>query len=168
MKKVISFPLGGILLAVLFHSVDFKAVAALPKDETISTNQLQRWSVDSTMRGANHVPSYAKNDVAIWMDYDPAVIDRELGYAGRLKLNTVRIFLNVAVYEHDPKQFLERLENFLTACDKYKIRAMPVLFDACFDPQAVNLKDYRDKSWIPSPGFSRLGEKDRPGRRRCC
>jgi len=116
----------------------------------------------STMRGANYVPSYAKNDVAIWMDYDLVVIDRELGYAERLKLNTVRVFLNQAVYEHNPKQFLERLENFLSLCDKHKIRAMPVLFDSCFDPQVVDLKDYREKTWIPSPGFSRLGEKDRP------
>ena len=115
-----------------------------------------------SMRGANYVPSYAKNDVAIWMDYDPAVIDRELGYAERLKLNTVRIFLNQAVYEHNPKQFLERLENFLKACDKHKVRAMPVLFDSCFDPQKVDLADYKDKKWMPSPGFSRLGERDRP------
>ena len=51
------------------------------------------------------MPSYAKNDVAIWMDYDPVVIDRELGYAERLNLNTVRVFLNQAVYEHEPKVF---------------------------------------------------------------
>lgn len=31
------------------------------------------------MRGANYVPSYARNDVQTWLDYDPAVIDRELG-----------------------------------------------------------------------------------------
>lgn len=46
----------------------------------------------SWMRGANYVPSYAKNDVGIWMDYDPVVIDRELGYAAKLKLNTIRVF----------------------------------------------------------------------------
>jgi len=42
------------------------------------------------MRGANYVPSYARNDVQIWMEYDPAVIGRELGYAERLGLNAVR------------------------------------------------------------------------------
>ncbi len=114
------------------------------------------------IRGANYVPSYARNDVAIWMDYDPAVIDRELGYAARLKLNTVRVFLNQAVYELEPKLFSERWENFLSLCEQHKIQAMPVLFDSCFDPQTVDLKNYRDKNWIPGPGFSRLGEKDRP------
>ncbi len=34
----------------------------------------------SWIRGANYVPSYARNDVQIWMDYDAEVIDRELGY----------------------------------------------------------------------------------------
>ena len=116
----------------------------------------------SWIRGANFVPSYARNDVQIWLDYDPAVIDRELGYAKRLKINTVRVFLNPAIYEHDPKLFLERWENFLSLCEKHKIQAMPALFDSCFDPQVVDLKDYKDKKWMPAPGFSRLGEKDRP------
>ena len=56
----------------------------------------------SWMHGANYVPSYARNDVAIWMDYDPAVIDHELEYAQKLRLNTVRVFLNQAVYELRP------------------------------------------------------------------
>ena len=55
------------------------------------------------LRGANYVPSYARNDVQTWMDYDPAVVDRELGYAEKLKLNCVRVFLQVAVYERDPQ-----------------------------------------------------------------
>ena len=65
---------------------------------------------------ANYVPSYARNDVQTWMDHDPAVVDRELGYAERMKLNTVRVFLQYAVYEHDPKLFLERFEGFLGLC----------------------------------------------------
>lgn len=116
----------------------------------------------SWMRGANYVPSYAKNDVATWMDFDPAVIDREMGYAQRLKLNTVRVFLSVQVYEKNPALFLERFEQFLALCAKHQIQLMPVLFDSCFDPQEVDITEYRDKNWIPSPGFHRLGEKDRP------
>ena len=86
----------------------------------------------STMRGANYVPSYAKNDVAIWLDFDAAVIDRELGYAERLRLNTVRVFLSQAVYERNPQQFLERLENFLafvtsTNCKPCSCHSIPAL-----------------------------------------
>jgi hypothetical protein len=116
----------------------------------------------STLRGANYVPSYARNAVAIWMDFDPAVIDRELGYARRLNLNSVRVFLQQAVYEKRPQRFLADFETFLALCDKHQIRMMPVLFDSCFDPQIVDFKDYRDKTWMPSPGFGRLGTEDRP------
>lgn len=114
------------------------------------------------MRGANYVPSYAQNDIQIWMEYDPAVIDRELGYAERLKLNTVRVFLNVAVFEKQPEKFLADFESFLSLCHKHQIKMMPVLFDSCFDPQEVDVNSYRGKNWIPSPGFGRLGNEDWP------
>jgi len=127
------------------------------QDASIATPNDLAW-----MRGANYVPSYARNDVQTWMDYDPAVIDRELGYAAKLKLNVVRVFLQVAVYEAAPQRFLDNFENLLSLCAKHQIRLMPVLFDSCFDPQAVDLKDYCDKKWMPSPGFSRLGVRDRP------
>ncbi len=125
----------------------------------ISTAQALGVEDLSTMRGANYVPSYARNDVQTWMDYDPAVIDRELGYAAKLKLNVVRVFLQVAAYEAVPQRFLDNFENLLSLCAKHKIRLMPVLFDSCFDPQSVDLKDYHDKKWMPSPDFSRLGSQ---------
>jgi len=120
----------------------------------------------SSMRGANYVPSYARNDVAIWMDYDPAVVGRELGYAQKLRLNTVRVFLQQAVHEKQPEKFLADFESLLSLCDQHDIRLMPVLFDSCFDPQTVDLEDYRGKTWMPSPGFSRLGARDRPAMER--
>lgn len=113
------------------------------------------------IRGANYVPSFSRNDVQTWMEFDPAVIDRELGYAAKLRLNCVRVFLQVAVYEQNPQRFLDNFETLLTLCAKHQIKLMPVLFDSCFDPQVVDLKDFRDKTWMPSPGFSRLGSKDR-------
>ena len=39
---------------------------------------------------------------------------------------------------------------------------MPVLFDSCFDPQSVNLSNYANVDWIPSPGFDRIGIDDWP------
>ncbi len=116
----------------------------------------------SWMRGANYVPSYARNDIQQWMEYDSAVIDRELGYAEWLKLNTVRVFLNVAVFEKQPEKFLADFENFLTLADKHGIKVMPVIFDSCLDPQEVDVNNYKGKNWIPSPGFPRLGDKDWP------
>ena len=107
------------------------------------------------MRGANYVPSYAKNDVAIWMDYDPGRDRPRTGLRRTVETQHGPGVPEQAVYEHNPKQFLERLESSLTLCDKHRIQAMLVLFDSCFDPQVIDLKDYRS-NWIPSPGFARL------------
>ncbi|MCX6925972.1 MAG: cellulase family glycosylhydrolase, partial [Verrucomicrobia bacterium] len=115
----------------------------------------------SCLRGANYVPSYARNDVQIWMDYDAAVVDRELGYAAKLKLNCVRVFLQVAVYEHDPRRFLDSFESFLSLCEKHRIQMMPVIFDSCFG-EFPDLKKYRDKDWMACPGQNRLGPEHWP------
>ena len=115
----------------------------------------------SWIRGANYVPSYARNDVATWMDYDSAVIDRELGYAEKLKLNTVRVFLQFAVYERDPRRFLENFDSFLTACQKHRLRMIPVVFDSCFG-EFPDLKAYDEKDWMANPGQHRLGPEHWP------
>jgi hypothetical protein len=111
--------------------------------------------------GAYYVPSYARNDVQLWMDFDPVVIDRELGYAAKLNLNCVRVFLQQAVYEADPKNFLSQFEQFLVLCDKHHIQMMPVLFDSCFG-DFPDLKEYRDKDWMACPGQNRLGPEQWP------
>jgi hypothetical protein len=37
------------------------------------------------------------------MAADPAILERDLGYAKRLNLNSTRIWLNYQAYEHDPQ-----------------------------------------------------------------
>ena len=61
------------------------------------------------MRGANYVASYAATSVEMWLHYDHAIIDRELGYARQMGLNCVRVFLQSLVYDHDPQAFLARI-----------------------------------------------------------
>ena len=113
------------------------------------------------LRGVNYVPSYARNDVAIWMDFDPVVIERELAYANTLGLNCVRVFLQYAVYEHDSKRFCDNLEMLLQLCDRHGIRLMPVVFDSCFG-EFPDLANYRDKDWMACPGQNRLGAQHWP------
>lgn len=47
----------------------------------------------SHIRGFNYTPSYAQNDLDFWNNYRHDVVDREMGYAQRLGLNSARIFL---------------------------------------------------------------------------
>ncbi len=115
----------------------------------------------SDLRGANYVPSYARNDVAIWMDFDPVVIDRELGFAKTLGLKCVRVFLQHAVYEQNPEAFLGHLETFLQLCEKHQVQMMPVVFDSCFG-ELPDLTHYRDKDWMACPGQNRLGAEHWP------
>ena len=160
MKKLIRLKfwvVGFIMIILCFGRMPTKASVRWTRHEP------KIWSDSlALIRGVNYVPSYAQNDVQLWMEYDPMVVDRELRYAAKLNLNTVRIFLNVTVYEIQPEKFLSNFESFLSLCDKHQIRMMPVLFESCFDPQVVDINNYRGKNWIPSPGFERLGNKNWP------
>ena len=41
------------------------------------------------IRGVNYVPSFSANPVQTWMDYNPSVVERELGFAGEEDILTV-------------------------------------------------------------------------------
>jgi hypothetical protein len=118
----------------------------------------QEWKQDDFrwMHGANYVASYAATDVEMWLRYDPAVIERELGYARKLGLNCVRVFLQSLVYHHEPQAFLARFEDFLAAADKHGLKAMPILFDSCFGV-APSLESRH--IWVANPGPDRMAQE---------
>ncbi len=51
------------------------------------------------LRGANLVPSYARNDVQAWLEYDAATVDRDLALAEKLALSDVVSFHFYGNYE---------------------------------------------------------------------
>ncbi len=108
------------------------------------------------MHGANYVPSYSATDVEMWLNYDAALIDRELAYAKKMGLNCVRIFLQSLVYDHDTKAFLNNFENFLSSADKHGLKVMPILFDSCFGV-APSLESHT--MWVANPGSDRMDKK---------
>ena len=112
----------------------------------------------ASIRGANYVPSYASTSVAAWSVYHPAQIDCELGYAQRLKLNSLRVFLQYVVYEADPAAFTVRLEDFVARCDRRGIRPLFVLFDSCFGDEPSMAKA-ESPAWVNNPGFGRLANR---------
>jgi len=120
----------------------------------------QAWRKDdsSWVRGANYVPTYAQNDVQIWNNFNPEIIDRELGYAEQVGINSVRVFFQIIVYEKDPKLFLDRFEQFLQLCDKHHMRMMPVLFDSCFGEEPT----LNALGWVANPGNTRVARETWP------
>ena len=44
--------------------------------------------------------------------FDPTTIDRELGWAESIGMNTMRVFLHNLLWEQDPKGFQQRIDTF--------------------------------------------------------
>ena len=110
--------------------------------------------------GANYNPANAINELEFWQaeTFDPATIDKELGLAENLGINTMRVFLHDLPYKQNAKGFIKRIDTFLTLCQKHKIRPMLVLFDSCWDPNP-QLGKQRD----PQPGIHNSGWVQSPG-----
>lgn len=144
--------------------------APLPRPTLSETN---RWTTarakawgDSIgwVVGANFVPSTAGNQFEMWQaaTWDPKTIDRELGYAQSLGMNTMRVFLHDMLWKQDSTGFLRRIDEFLTIADRHGIRPMFVLFDAVWDPfphvgkQREPYPYLHNSMWAQSPGLVAL------------
>lgn len=131
-----------------------------------------RWSAERANRwyrgrpwmvGCNYVPSNAVNSVEMWRaeTFDEGLIDRELAWAEGLGFNTVRVFLQHAVWKADPAGFERRFHRFLDIARSHGIGVMPVLFDDCtagiregpaFGPQPGPVPGVHNSRWVGSPG----------------
>ena len=87
------------------------------------------------LRGSNYITSSAINQLEMWQKetFDPASIDKELGYAESIGFNAMRVFLHHAAWEADKKGFKNRVNQYLTIADKHHIKTMFVFFDDCWD-----------------------------------
>ena len=116
--------------------------------------------------GSNYIPRTAVNQLEMWQadTFDPATIDQELGWAERLGMNTMRVFLHDLAWEQDRAGFKARLDTFLKIAAKHKIRPILVIFDSCWDPNPVAGKQHppipgvHNSGWVQSPGAARLGD----------
>jgi len=132
-----------------------------PADRAWNWYHQQPWLV-----GCNFLPSTAVNDVEMWQTetFDPATIDRELGWAHDLGFNTVRVFLNYVVWEAGAAGLKQRCQQFLTIARRHDIRVMPILFDDCFKPEPrVGKQDdpvpgVHNSQWVCSPGVKRVAD----------
>jgi glycosyl hydrolase family 10 len=110
--------------------------------------------------GCNFSPSTAINQLEMWQaeSWDPATLDRELGWAERLGFNSVRVFLHHLLWEQDKDGFLKRIDEFLAMADKHRIGVMFVPLDGVWDPfpklgpQRAPKPHLHNSGWLQSPG----------------
>lgn len=148
-----------ILITILFLSCTTFAARRWTE------KQANEWYANQPyLVGANFVPASAINELEMWQadTFDPQRIDLELGWAESIGMNTMRVFLHDLAYEQDKAGFKKRLDQFLTICDKHKIKPMLVLFDSVWDPnpmigkQRVPRPGIHNSGWLQSPGAKAL------------
>src|SRR5579863_5337138 len=119
----------------------------------------QQWLV-----GSNFIPSTAINELEMWQadTFDLATIDRELGWAQNIGMNTMRVFLHNLAWKQDPAGFLDRIDKFLEIADKHHIRIMFVLLDSVWDPnpqigkQRAPKPHTHNSGWVQATGAAIL------------
>ncbi len=94
----------------------------------------------STWVGSNYTPAFCVNQVQMWHEFKPEVIDRELAAAKKyFGLNTLRVFLHNIPYDAEKEAFLDRIEQFLVICDRHGIKPGFVFFDDCWQHSGITL-----------------------------
>ena len=135
----------------------------------------QRWTSDQANAwyaaqpwpvGANFLPSTAINELEMWQadTFDPQTIDRELGWAEAIGMNTMRVFLHNLLWEQDPKGFTQRIDGFLAIANRHHIKPIFVLFDSCWEPfpklgpQHPPIPGVHNSGWVQAPGAAVLSD----------
>jgi len=123
--------------------------------------KLQPWLV-----GSNFIPKDAINELEMWQadTFNPPEIDRELGWAEAIGMNTMRVFLHDLLWQQDRAGFTSRINTFLDIAAKHHIRPIFVLFDSCWDPapklgpQHPPIPGVHNSGWVQSPGAKALAD----------
>ena len=155
MKRLIAFLL---LFPALIGS-------AQQQDSRWSQQKANDWYAKQPwLVGSNFIPSNAINQLEMWQGdtFDPQEIDKELGWAQAIGMNTMRVFLHDLLWQQDAKGFTSRIDTFLAIASRHHIRPVLVLFDSCWDPapklgpQRPPIPGVHNSGWVQSPGAAAL------------
>ncbi len=149
-KRIVLLYAGLLLLAV-------NLIAQQPR-EIWSKEKANEWYKKwKWVRGSNFGPSTAINQLEMWQkeSFDPATIDRELGYAESLGFNGMRVFLHHLAWEVDPSGFKDRMNQYLAIATKHHISIMFVFFDDCWNESYKAGKQPAPKTGIHNSGWVR-------------
>jgi len=135
-----------------------------------SATRANRWYASQPwLVGSNFIPSTAINELEMWQadTFDLPTIDRELGWAQALGMNTMRVFLHNLLWQEDSAKFLDELDQFLAVADKHHIKITFVLLDSVWDPNPKAGKQRKPRpfvhnsGWVQAPGADLLKNQAR-------
>jgi cyclophilin family peptidyl-prolyl cis-trans isomerase len=132
------------------------SVFAQPVAGVWPVEKAQAWyAAQPWLVGANFAPSNAINQLEMWQadTFDLQTIDRELGWASQIGMNTMRVFLHDMIWQQDSQAYLNRIDQFLAVCQKHNIRPMIVLFDSVWDPYPQLGKQRDPKPHVHNSGW---------------
>lgn len=129
--------------------------------EVWSKEKANKWySQQPWLVGANFTPSTAINQLEMWQaeTFDTLTIDKELGWAEEIGMNTMRVYLHDLLHKQDARGLYNRMDQYLAIADKHNIKTLFVLFDSCWDPfphlgkQRAPKPHVHNSGWVQSPG----------------
>ncbi|MDD7886280.1 cellulase family glycosylhydrolase [Flavivirga sp. 57AJ16] len=143
---------------------------AVSKTETPNLSEERKvWSVERAndwydnqpwLIGANFNPSTSINQLEMWQatTFDVETIDKELGWAEAIGMNSMRVYLHDLLFMQDAEGFFKRMDTFLGIAEKHRMKILFVLFDSCWDPfpelgkQRAPKPHVHNSGWVQSPG----------------
>jgi hypothetical protein len=160
-KKTKSAFLTSLLIAVFVCSAAFCQTPRWTEQKANDWYAQQPWLV-----GSNYIPKSAINELEMWQEasFDPVEIDKELGWAEGIGMNTMRVFLHDLLWQQDAPGFRKRIDQFLGIASRHHIRPLFVLFDSCWDPapqlgaQHAPIPGVHNSGWVQSPGAKALAD----------
>jgi len=138
-----------------------------------STSEANAWGRNRPwLVGCNFTPSTAVNQLEMWQEasFDPATIERELGWAAACGMNAVRVYLHDLLWSHDRDGFTSRIGRFLEIAHRHGIATLLTVFDDCWNEGAKLGKQpdprpgVHNSGWLQSPGLAIVNDPKQWGR----
>jgi hypothetical protein len=155
-----------LLLVIIFTGL--LSASQKEVDETAERPQAARgiWTKEQAnkwykqwgwLRGSDFIPSTAINQLEMWQaeTFDKATIDRELGWAESIGMNSMRVYLHHLAWEIDSAGFKDRMRQYLDIADKHHISTLFVFFDDCWAPTYKSGKQPEPKTGVHNSGWVR-------------